>query len=339
MMKLTTRMADVSLYAPNRAPCAVDLSDNTNQWGAAPSAMRALKDASVALATRYPPVYADELKRALAAYLDVDVSTIVTGCGSDDVLDATMRAFGMPGSAVSYAEPTFPMIPTFARMNGLEPAPVRLKAAWELDAQALLSRRAALTYICSPNNPTGRAFGPDVISGVVSEASGVIVIDEAYAEFADWSAVPLLAANERLVVVRTMSKAWGLAGLRIGYGACSTPDLAREIEKARGPYKVNAAANAAALAALQDDAGWMRDRVRDARESRACLARRLAAMGLEAVPSDANFVFVPMSGGVAVEKAMRERGVAIRAFREGIRITVGPWPLMESCLEALAACV
>ena len=149
----------------------------------------------------------------------------------------------------------------------------------------------------------------------------------------------LLAASERLVIVRTMSKAWGLAGLRIGYAACSTPELAREIEKARGPYKLNAAANAAALAALRDDAEWMRDCVRDTREARTCLALRLEAMGLECVPSDANFVFVPMSRGAGVEQAMRERGVAVRAFAEGIRITVGPWPMMLSCVEALAACV
>jgi histidinol-phosphate aminotransferase len=344
-------LEDVSLYSPNREPCAIDLSDNTNLWGASPAVMRAMSQSATTAPSRYPPVYADELKRAMGAYLGVDAARIATGCGSDDVLDATLRAFGEPGDIVAYAEPTFPMIPTFATINGLRPAAVRLRRGIVLDADTLIARRAAITYLCSPNNPTGAAFSADEMERVILGAAGIVIVDEAYAEFSGWSAVDLLRRTERLIVVRTMSKAFGLAGLRVGYAA-ATPWMAREIEKARGPYKVSAIANAAALAALGEGLDWMRDTVRLAAESRERLAERLRAMGLEPMPSDANFVLVPVPvNAEQVGRSMRRRGVAIRPFslnrtfvrlngnpaEEAIRITVGPWPMMEACLDALSA--
>ena len=282
--------------------------------------------ASMARLADYPDGSYRELREAAAAYTGLAPENVVVGAGADDLILLLAQTFLGPGGRAAVSEPTYALYRIATRLHGA--------------AVVDVADEADLVWACNPNNPTGSWVEPEELVSLARERPDtILVVDEAYVEFGARSCAPWVDELENLVVVRTMSKAWGLAGLRIGYAACSTSDLAREIEKARGPYKVNAAANAAALAALQDDAGWMRDRVRDARESRGCLARRLAAMGLEAVPSDANFVFVPMSGGAAVEKAMRERGVAIRAFREGTRVTVGPWPMMESCLEALAACV
>ena len=105
---------DIELYAPNREPCAVDLSDNTNLWGVPPAAERAVREAGAAAFTRYPSLYAPALKGALAAYLGVEPGMIVTGCGSDDVLDSAIRAFAEPGERVAYPEPSFAMVPIFA---------------------------------------------------------------------------------------------------------------------------------------------------------------------------------------------------------------------------------
>jgi histidinol-phosphate aminotransferase len=264
---------------------------------------------------------------------------VVTGCGSDDVLDSAIRAFAEPGDRVAHPEPSFAMVPIFARMNALEPVAVPLTPSFDLDAEAMLATEARVIYLCSPNNPTGNALSRAAIERVVERAPGVVILDEAYAEFAGANCLDLLARSERLLVVRTMSKAFGLAGLRVGYAA-GAPTLAAAVEKSRGPYKVHALAERAALAALTDDASlrWVRDRVAEVRENRARLVTELAAMGYETVPSDANFVLISMDGAARVGAALRERGVAARPFGIGLRVTVGPWGMMEEFLRTLRAC-
>jgi histidinol-phosphate aminotransferase len=329
----------IDLYAPNRAPCEVDLSDNTNLWGVPPAAERAWRDASLAAVTRYPSLYAPQLKAALAAYLGVAADMVVTGCGSDDVLDSAIRAFAEPGERVAVPDPSFAMIPIFARMNGLEPVLVPLVEGTRLDADAMLATRARIIYLCSPNNPTGGLLDADAVRRVVDEAPGIVIVDEAYAEFAERDAPDLLRARERVLVCRTMSKAFGLAGLRVGYMA-GAPALVAEVEKSRGPYKVNALAERAAVAALAEDLPWVRAHVREAVENRERLAAELRARGLAPLPSQANFVLVPLADAVAVAARMRALGVAVRPFAalpsigDALRISVGPWTMMEECLRA-----
>lgn len=339
---------DITLYAPERGPCAVDVSDNTNLWGMPPAALHTLGDASAAAVTRYPSLYARELREELATYLMTDRSGmslderwVVTGCGSDDVLDSAIRAFTRPGDSLAYIDPTFPMIPVFARMNGVVPVPVPLASGLRLDAEAMIRTGARIIYLCSPNNPTGVTLAREQLEIVVRHAPGVVILDEAYAEFAGESFVDLLAHSDRLLVTRTMSKAFGLAGLRIGYAA-GAPALVAEVEKSRGPYKVNALAERAALAALREDAGWVQHRVRQAQVVRARLTRELEAMGLAPLESSANFVLVPVPGAERLAERMRAVGVATRAFGglpgvgDALRITVGPWEMMEAVLSALS---
>lgn len=342
----------ISLYAPNRAPARVDLSDNTNLWGVPPAAALAIGEAAGGAAvTRYPNLYASELKRALGAYLGVSADMLVTGCGSDDVLDSAVRAFGEPGDRIAVPEPSFAMIPIFARMNGLEPVLVPLTADYDADADAMLATGAKLIYLCSPNNPTGAAFRPETVARIVREAPGVVIVDEAYQEFSDLpSAVRLLASHERLLVCRTMSKAFGIAGLRVGYAA-GAPALVSEVEKSRGPYKVNALAERAALAALGEDMAWVRARAAEAVENRERVAALLRELGLSPIPSRSNFVLVPFRGACDVARRMRDAGVAVRPFGdlgdrlpalreangEGMRISVGPWGMMEEMVDVLAS--
>ncbi|MEJ7809555.1 MAG: histidinol-phosphate transaminase [Gemmatimonadaceae bacterium] len=329
----------ITLYAPDRAPCAVDLSDNTNLWGIPPGAERAIREAAVSAVTRYPSLYAGGLKESLARYLGVAPAMVVTGCGSDDVLDSAIRAFGEPGDRIAHPEPSFAMIPIFARMNGLEPLGVPL-----FDPEATLATGARIIYLCSPNNPTGNAMSRSAIEYVVERATGVVILDEAYAEFAGVSGVDLLERSERLLVTRTMSKAFGLAGLRIGYAAGSAA-LVAEVEKSRGPYKVSALAERAAMAALAEGAdglGWVRAHVAEAVAIRERFAGELAALGLAALPSDANFLLVPVPDAAGIARHLREGGVAVRPFvalpgvGDALRISVGPWAMMERCLAALA---
>jgi histidinol-phosphate aminotransferase len=341
--------AELSLYAPDRRPCAVDLSDNTNLWGMPPRAERAMREVPSEAMARYPELYAQTLKQSLARYAGVDASCIVTGCGSDDVLDSAIRAFAEPGERIALPDPTFPMIPVFARMNGLTAVSAPLTTAYDADVDALLATDPAIVYLCSPNNPTGTTLSRAAIDAVVGRANGLVIIDEAYAEFAGCNVVDLAMRSDRVLVTRTMSKAFGLAGLRIGY-AIGAPDLVAAVEKSRGPYKVNAVAARAAVTALGEDLPWVRERVDDAVALRARLTDALRALGIEALPSRANFVLAPLPDAAQVAAQLRARGVAVRPFEtlaapagtplavtrgSAVRITVGPWPLLERALGAL----
>lgn len=344
------------LYDPDAAAeCAIDLSDNTNLWGAAPAALRALGAAPPASVSRYPSLYSGELRDAILRYLGLqgagDVS-VVTGCGSDDVLDSAMRAFGTPGSRIAFAAPTFSMIPTFARLNGMEPVAIPFTESWDLDAERLVASDAAITYLCTPNNPTATPLSRATVEHVVERARGLVVIDQAYAEFAPEVFDDLVARHDRLLVTRTFSKAFGLAGLRVGYGVAGR-EVVSLVERARGPYKVNAMAERAVLASLQEGAdalGWVRAHAALAVSTRDRFAAALATLGLTPLPSAANFVMVPTERARTLASRLRGRGILLRALSGlpgevralaeakgmALRIGVGPWNMMQGVLDALA---
>ena len=330
------------LYDPKRTPVALDLTDNTNLWGLPPSAERVLRELPTSRITRYPSLYAAELKGALAEYVGTTTDCIVTGCGSDDLLDNAMRAFGDPGSVVAASVPTFAMIPIFAQGNALRYVGITERPDHQPDLDALLAAHPRILYLCSPNNPTGVRVTRALIERAAREAPGVVIVDEAYAEFAGESAVELTARYDNLLVIRTLSKALGLAGLRVGY-AVGAPALVQAVEKARGPYKVNAVAEDAATAALTNDREWIAAHVQRAVDARDRLADAMRARGFVPLPSSANFLCVPVPEAVAVGQALRSRGVAARPFAElphigdALRISVGPWPLLEQFLTAFDA--
>jgi histidinol-phosphate aminotransferase len=331
--------AELAAYRPDPDPCAIDLSDNTNLWGAPPSAERAMRGANLSLA-RYPEAYSETLKRRLAEYVGVPDDQIIVGCGSDDVLDSAIRAFGEPGTAVAMADPTFVMVPVLARTNGLDVIRVPVLADGRTDIDRLSTANAAITYVCSPNNPTGRVATLEEIERVIVAAPGVVIVDEAYMEFAGQTATSLLSKYERLLVARTMSKAFGLASLRVGY-AIAAPGLIKEVEKARGPFKVSAHASIAAEAALRHDQEWVRARVAETIDSRERFLAALRELGLSPLPSAANFVLVPVRDAACLDRKLRRSSVAVRPFKnlatlgDALRITIGPWSMMEVTLAAL----
>lgn len=332
----------VPLYDPKRTPVDLDLTDNTNLWGLPPTAERTLREMPVARVTRYPSLYAAELKEALAGFVGATADRLVTGCGSDDILDSAMRAFGEPGSIVASSEPSFAMIPIFAQMNGLRYVGITERADHQPDLDALLAANPRILYLCTPNNPTGALLSRDTLERAVREAPGVVFVDEAYAEFSGVSAVDLAMRVDNLLVIRTMSKAFGLAGLRIGY-AIGAPALVRDVEKSRGPYKLSAVAEQMALAALRHDMDWVHAHVALAVENRNRLAAALRDRGYTPLESHANYVCVPVANAVEVGQALRARGVAARPFAalphvgDTLRISVGPWEQVERFLEAFDA--
>lgn len=334
----------LDLYDPARPPVDVDLSANTNLWGACPPALDALRTASPP--TTYPTPYAEELKSAIAGAWDIPASQVVTGCGSDDLIDSALRAFCEPGAAVAFPAPTFPMAHVFARMNAAEPRPVPVGPDGDLtDAAMAALVTADVVYVCRPNNPTGAVIPRRQAVELMDRARGLVLLDEAYGEYAGESLLEPALASGRAVVLRTFSKAYGLAGLRVGYAMGPEP-LIRVIERSRGPYKVGGQAERAAAAAIRDGGAWVANVVRQTVLNREALATALRARSLRAFHSHANFLLVappePVAGWAgAVRGALLEGGILVRAFPaldgvgEAVRVTVGPEPIMERFLDAL----
>jgi histidinol-phosphate aminotransferase len=251
-----------------------------------------------------------------------------------------MRALAEPGSRMAYAAPTFVMTSHFAAANSLIPVPVPIRADGDCDAAALVATGARVCYVATPNNPTGRAAGPAELDLLLDRAPGVVVLDEAYAEFADASRAREAAERGNVLVTRTFSKAWGLAGLRLGYGIGSAA-LVWELEKARGPFKVNAVAETAATAAVRNDRTWLAGVIATTRAARAALTDSLRALGYEVFRSDANFIGVKVPDAAAAAAFLAGRGVAVRPFSKAavigdvLRITVGPEEAMARVVEGL----
>lgn len=334
----------LSPYDPGRLPVEVDLSDNTNLWGPSPVALEVIRRAPGEVLSRYPSVYATPLKEAAARRYGVPVENVTTGCGSDDILDSAFRAALFPPGVMTYPGPSFSMVETFGTMNGLSARMVEWEKA-EGDPMALLEGDPSLIYLCRPNNPTGTTLSRDWVNALmeaVGKTGPVVIMDEAYADFAQNDFLKEALDFPRLLVLRTLSKLFGLAGLRVGIGV-GTEALIREVEKSRGPYKVTHISQEAAVAALDDDSGWDRVVVEKTVANRARLARELAERGLNPLPSQGNFLLVPIPSGDArrLNQALRNHGVAVRPFPdlprigEALRVSVGPWALMERFLHAL----
>lgn len=335
-------LRDVPSYAPDATSCAIDLRDNTNLWGAPPGALEALRSLGASALSLYPAVSAGTLTGALAAYVGVDRSEVTAGCGSDDLLDAAFRAVAEPGAVVAHPAPSFSMVPIFARLNGLLPVAVPLAPDGAADAQTMLATGARIIYLCSPNNPTGTITPSAVVRRVLRESEAVVILDGAYAEFAPECEDLLAEAPSlgRLLVLRTFSKAWGLAGLRVGY-AVGGADLVRAVRMSTGPYKVNAVAEHVATVALARDGAWMRARAAAAVACRARVTQELRGLGLAPLDSRGNFVCVPVADARALSAQLADRGIAVRSFRglpvfgDVLRIGMAPWPVMQQVVDAV----
>lgn len=328
----------IPLYSPTPlAGVDLDLRDNVNMWGAPPRALAALQASTASRLTEYPSVTGGLLRDTLAAQLNVSVDAIVTGCGSDDVIDASFRAVAEPGAKVAYPDPTFSMVPVFARLNNLTPVGVPLLRDGSADIEGLLATDARVIYLCSPNNPTGTETAAEAIRDLIARAPGVVLLDQAYAEFSsapDWIADA--PGMEKVLITRTFSKAWGLAGLRVGYGIGGAA-LVNAVRKSEGPYKLNAAAELAASTALREDGEWMRAAAREAAENRDRLQSLLSGrVGVRPWISGGNFVFLEVADRAdEIAGRFQAAGIGVRAFRglagigEGIRIGMAPRAQME----------
>ncbi len=315
----------------------VKLASNENPFGVSPKVQKVIRE-KAAEAFRYPQACNPRLVKALAAFYGVDVSAIFLGNGSDEVIDLLFRVRAVPGvhNAVAF-KPCFGLYPTQAKMAGVEFRQVPLNHDFTFDFDRLLGvvdENTTLAFVTTPDNPSGRAADPEEIAGFADALppSCLLVVDEAYTEFAGagWSMLPLLEKHPNTAVMRTFSKVYGLAGMRIGY-AVLPPAIADYLWRVRLPFSLNILAEEAALAAL-DDADFREKTVLHVQKERKRITESLAAMGCEVVPSMSNFMmFRPPSGGPdarEMHSRLLLRGVIIRALRsyglpQWLRVNVG----------------
>jgi histidinol-phosphate aminotransferase len=334
-------LVDVVPYVSDSAPAPLHLADNTNVFGAPPGALAAIRSATPEEVLHYPSSSGPALREAIAAYHGTQPNEVVLACGGDGVMDCAFRAFCEPGEAIVFPDPTFMMARYFALTNGLTPLPVTMRSDGSIDVEGLLDAPASLLYVCAPNNPTGLQPKASELRTLLERARGIVVIDEAYSEFAGETLVRDVVAHDRAIIVRTFSKAFGLAGMRVGYAVGAAP-LMREIEKARGPFAVSSVSLRAATAAITSDLPWVKARVQDAIAAREMLVRLLHELGFAPLESAANFVLVPVPQARAMADGLAQRGIAVRAFTklsgigDALRIAVGPPDAMRRVADALS---
>lgn len=299
---------------------------------------------------RYPSGDCDELRSALAARLGVAGDRLVFGNGSCEILMLLGEALLAPGEHMVYAEPSFVVYESIglARQADITAVPLR-EYRHDIGAmKAALRPDTRIAIVCEPNNPTGTFVGPAAVRDLLEAASPdtVVVLDEAYTEYVTHTdhvdTIPWLDEFENLVILRTFSKIYGLAGMRVGYGVCH-PRVVEALDKVRQPYNVTSLAQVAARESLRYPER-VRERREDAARERARLVAELASLGVPTVPSEANFVLVGVEGlavpGHEVPQALLERGIVTRSgWGVGcpgwIRTTIGTTEENTLFLEAL----
>ncbi len=311
-------------------PRAIKLASNENPLGPSPKAMAVLAGAAATL-HRYPDGGAYRLRAALADRYKLSSDHVILGNGSDEILGLLARAFLSPGDEAVMADQTFVIYKMEVTAAHGKPVIVPLKQ-WRHDLQAMadaITARTRLIFICNPNNPTGTMVTAADVHAFMQRVpdDAIVVFDEAYYEYVQDRDFPdslsWVLQQRNAIILRTFSKIYGLAGLRVGYGL-TTPEIAGYLNRVRPPFNVNTMAQGAALAALHDDEHVARSRVLNASEM-ATVKAGLVALGFQPLPSQANFLFFDVGrDGRVVFDALLRRGIIVRHI-EGrlLRVTIG----------------
>ena len=344
-MRIAKSVRRLEAYTPGEQPKArsvVKLNTNENPYPPSPACAEVLKKFPLDRLRRYPdPVFAD-LRAALAELNGTTPERVFVGNGSDEVLAVAAKTFVEDDEAIGSLDPSYSLYKTLAAIRNVKwvglargpkgPSPV-----------ARIPSNVSLFLWTNPNAPTGELAEPSEIAAFAKRFRGVVIVDEAYADFSRTNCMPFAAAgrNRNVIVMRTFSKSYSLAGLRVGY--CVGPeDLIAAMYKVKDSYNVDAVAQAVALAAVKDQA-WMRANVAKVVKTRARFVRELESRGWDVIPSESNFVFArPPAPAKAAElfELLRARNIFVRYFPgpktgDRLRITIGTDGQMKALLSAL----
>lgn len=343
----------MSGYVPGEQPSpqaqVIKLNTNENPYPPSPKALQVLRGFEGELLRRYPHPMANPFRQAASRVLGVPEDWILVGNGSDDVLTMLMRACTEPGRRVVYPMPTYVLYRTLAQIQDAEIVEVPYPEDYRLPVEQLVETGGAITFIASPNSPSGTLAPVDLLDKLASQLSGVLVIDEAYADFAESNALELVKQHDNVIVLRTLSKGYSLAGLRLGFGI-ARPELLSGLIKVKDSYNVDAVACAVGAAAIADRE-YTKANIQKIKAARTQLASQLEALGFAVFPSQANFLLAQLSEQLlsnataeSLYQKLKQRGILVRYFQQPrladkLRITVGTPEQNAALLRELKAII
>jgi histidinol-phosphate aminotransferase len=334
-------------YSPGEQPKAgarvIKLNTNENPFPPSPRVVDAIRRITPDALRRYPSPLADEFRAVAAREHGVSPESILAGNGSDDILQIALRSFCGPGDVLVCPDPGYSLYPVLAELADVRLIPVPWEAGWRLPTEALLRERARAIFLANPNSPSGTSAAVADIEALARGTDALVLVDEAYADFADDNCLSLLGRRSNVLITRTFSKGYGLAGLRFGY-AIGDPDVIAQMAKVKDSYNCDAIAIAAACAALED-AGYARATWQAIRAERERLSSELGRRRLGVIPSQANFLLVTTPDAAHagwLYTALKQRGVLVRFFDKPaldnkLRISVGAPEENDALLAALDA--
>ena len=331
-------------YAPGFQPGSADvvkLNTNENPYSPSPKVLEAVAGITAEQLRRYPQPLGDDFRVAAAKLHGLELENIICVNGGDDLLTICLRAFCGPGTAVAYPLLTYSLYPVLADLQNCEAIEVPYGGGWALPIEELAAAKAGLTIVCNPNAPSGTFTEPKQLAELAGKLAGkgVLLIDEAYVDFAKDNCIALVKEFDNVIILRSMSKGYSLAGLRFGYGI-GPKELIAGLMKVKDSYNVDAISIAAATAAIKDQKYFLEnaEKVKSERE-RLTIAMR--EMGFAVPDSDTNFILAQYDDGAEqlynelVQMEIFVRYFKIEGLRDKLRITVGTKEQNDKLIAAL----
>jgi histidinol-phosphate aminotransferase len=350
MIRPRPTVARMTGYTPGEQPPpgvrVIKLNTNENPYPPSPRAMEAIRAYPPEGLRRYPNPTADGFRDAVAAHHGLSRAHVIAGNGSDEILTIVLRSYVGAGEAIAWPDPTYSLYPVLAEIADVRGVAVPWTHdagnAWKLPAAALLAARPRAIFFANPNAPSGTLVPAEEVRALARAFDGLVLVDEAYADFAGADCVSLLGDCPNVVISRTLSKGYGLCGIRLGY-ALAAPEIIEQLMKVKDSYNCNALAIEAGRAAIEDQS-YARKTWQDVRSERQRLTGALERLGFVVIPSQANFLLATVpagSGAAALYQGLKQAGILVRYFDkpglvDKLRISVGRADENDALLAALA---
>ncbi len=333
-------------YTPGEQPKPgtkiIKLNTNENPYPPSPKAMKVLRTLDSEWLRRYPNPYADDFRHSVSQVFDIPHDWIIVGNGSDEILNVVIRACTEEKNKIVYPTPTYVLYRTLAEIQPTQVLEVPYNDDFSLPIAALIKAQGAVTFIASPNSPSGHVVPIHDLRQLATQLSGVLLIDEAYVDFAADSALPLVREFPNVMVLRTLSKGYSLAGLRLGFGIAN-PQLLSGLFKVKDSYNIDAIACAVGTVAMLDQE-YKNECAQKVKNSRVKLTKSLEELGFQVWDSQANFVLVKPQPANAetLYLGLKAKGILVRYFKQPgladkLRITVGTDEQNQILLTILAS--
>ncbi len=331
-------------YVPGEQPQVEDyvkLNTNENPFPPSPKVAAAVKEATSPSLRLYPDPMATSVREKVAEVLDTRPERVLVGNGSDELLGVIIRSFAGPGDRVVFPYPTYLLYKVLVDIQDAGAVEVDFGEGFSLP-EDIVVKGAKVTFLCNPNSPSGTMVWPDEVDRLAKRIDGVLVVDEAYADFADANCLSLVEGNPNVIVLRTLSKSYSLAGLRLGF-CIAQEGLIGGLVKVKDSYNVDRLSMAVAIAAL-DDQKHLKENLDRIKEIRGYLTESLREMGFFVYPSQANFVFARCKDASAAKEIYEQlkhqkiliRHINYRGLEDCVRISVGTKQEIDTLLGALS---